>query len=211
MVEIRIRSLGVNEALGTRAKFIMNSCVGRFGMDVARHKSTKFVTEKNLTRNIRTPLTERYENLKSTEFQPSVYEVVKNKKVIVDQIPVAISLFIYENSKLHFFRFVLMLHEFLVPGSYRLQYCDTDSLMLSMSGKNIDDIVRSDKRRDWFEIEKPRWFADETPRQQKTPGYLKSEMRVENGTSVCLSSKVSESELKYILGRSTQNLCKVKI
>ena len=63
LVEIRIASLGVNEALGTRAKFIMNSCVGRFGMDVARHKSTKFVTEKNLTRNIRTPLTERYENL----------------------------------------------------------------------------------------------------------------------------------------------------
>ena len=43
-------------------------------------------------------------------------------------------------------------------------------------------------RSQWPEI-KEKWFADETPEKQKTPGYMKEEFRSSDGCFVGLSSK----------------------
>ena len=132
LVEIRIKSVGTNPALGDRAKFTLNSACGRFGLNLERQRNTKFALETNLKSNVRTPLVERYHAV-NAEYETGVFEIIKKKAKITDSVAVHCSLFVYQLSKLHFLNFVLVLHEYLREGSYRLVYCDTDSLMISMS------------------------------------------------------------------------------
>lgn len=188
LVEVRIKSVGTNPAKGDRAKYALNSAIGKFGLNLVRQRNTTFALEKNLQNNIRTPLVERYHTV-NAEYETGVFEIVKKKSKIKDTIAVHCSLFIYQLSKLHFLNFVLVLHEYFREGSFRLVYCDTDSLMLSLESTDLDDLVVPEKLSDWKQNVYPKWFADETPRQQKWPGYLKSEFATKNGTMCALSSK----------------------
>ena len=121
MVNVRINSYGTNKPLGDRAKFTLNSCVGRFGMNLIKHRNTSYALEANLYRHIRTPLVEKERRLVS-EYDIPIHEVTKRRRSDVDKVPVHISLFVYQLSKLLFFRFVLILHEYLQPDSYTLCY-----------------------------------------------------------------------------------------
>ena len=67
----------------------------------------------------------------------------------------------------------MVLDEYLEKGSFRLAYCDTDSLLVCMTADSIDDLVVQEKRAEWDTSVKPVWFADNTPKGQKTPGFLK--------------------------------------
>jgi len=86
LVEVRINSVNVNAALGDRAKFTLNSSVGRFGMNLSKHRNTKFVRKENLARHIRTPLLEKERTLVS-EYPVDIHEVVKKKRRVVDTVP----------------------------------------------------------------------------------------------------------------------------
>ena len=55
-----------------------------------------------------------------------------------------------------------------------------------MTENSLDDLVKPDRKKEWEEIIKPRWFADDTPRGQKTPGYLKEEFTTDNGRYIGL-------------------------
>ena len=56
-----------------------------------------------------------------------------------------------------------------------------------MAGQSLDELVRPELLEEWQKEIKPRWFADETPRSQKTPGLLKSEFSITAGEFVALS------------------------
>lgn len=202
LVEERIKYNKVNDARSDRAKFTLNSACGRFGLNLERQRKTKFALEENLQQNVRSPLVERYHELHG-EYQTGIFEIIKKKSKITDKIPVQCSLAIYQLSKLHFLDFVIVLHKYLRPLSFRLVYADTDSLMLSMSGDTLDDLVREDKLDDWKTNVYPKWFADpEDRRQQKLPGLLKSEFRTQNGSMCALSPKC------YMITDDTQNRIK---
>ena len=96
-------------------------------MNLDHHRSTKFVHADNLRRHNRTPLLQKEQEL-LTEYSTNVFEISKKKRFNTDKIPITISLFIYQQSKLHFYKFVMLLHDYLVTGSYKLLYMDTDSL-----------------------------------------------------------------------------------
>jgi len=147
LVEVRIRSVNSNTSVGDRAKFTLNSCVGRFGLNLSKHRVTKFVRKENLSRHVRTPLLEKERSLVS-EYETNLHEVVKKKRTDVDKIPgsslscssdifqylktnmletyelilVHVSLFVYQMSKLWFFKFIKILHEFMIPDSFTLGY-----------------------------------------------------------------------------------------
>jgi hypothetical protein len=121
MVKVRINSFGANKPLGDRAKFTMNSCIGRFGMNLEKHRTTKFVLKENLYRSTRTPLLEKNSCLIS-EYPINIHEIIKKKKNIVDTIPVQISMFVYQLSKLWLYKFVLILHDNLMPKSFTIAY-----------------------------------------------------------------------------------------
>ena len=61
--------------------------------------------------------------------------------------------------------------------------------MIAMSATNLDDLVVPDKMEKWMTEVKPKWIAEDTPRGQKTPGFLKKEFESENGQYIGLSSK----------------------
>ena len=58
---------------------------------------------------------------------------------------------------------------------------DTDSILISICGDNLADVVKPEKRSDWETKIVPKWFANESPRSQKEPGLLKSEFSSSTG------------------------------
>jgi len=95
-------------------------------------------------------------------------------------------LFVYQQSKLWFFKFILTLFEFLEPDSFTLAYLDTDSILIGMTADSLDDLVLPEKKDEWITTTKKIWFADSSPRGQKTPGFLKEEFSSTDGKYIGL-------------------------
>ena len=62
--------------------------------------------------------------------------------------------------------------------------------MIALTECSLDDLVKPEMQQKWVKAKK-KWFADESPEQQKTPGYLKEEFSSENGLYIGLSAKVN--------------------
>lgn len=78
-----------------------------------------------------------------------------------------------------------MFLKYLDTSGMRLLYCDTDSIFYSLGVDNLDDLVRADKKDEWFNEIKPQWFAmpktdrRENAIQQRKPGSYLFESNVE--------------------------------
>ena len=147
-------------------------------------RKTSFATSENLYRHNRTPLLESEYQLQS-EYEVNLHEISKKKKRILDDVPTHIALFIYQTSKLIFFEFVIDLFNCLEEYRFKICYCDTDSIMLALVEDSLDDLVKPGKEAEWNQI-KSKWFADSSPRSQKTPGLLKEEFTTTTGSFVGL-------------------------
>ena len=55
-----------------------------------------------------------------------------------------------------------------------------------MTESSLDDLVKDDQKTRWETEIKPKWFADETPKGQKTPGLLKEEFSSTDGRYIGL-------------------------
>ena len=63
-------------------------------------------------------------------------------------------------------------------------------MFLSLSETEIDNLVKPEKREEYFRDIKPKWFVlDDTPEQQREPGLLKTEFSTTNGSAVMLTPK----------------------
>ena len=68
-------------------------------------------------------------------------EITMKPKKVEDDKPIVMAAAILQNSKLHFLKFVYeVLYEFLRPGTFRLNYADTDSLCISKFLKHLTDL-----------------------------------------------------------------------
>ena len=114
MVDIRIDAKKTgNNPLGERAKFCLNSCVGRFGLvqvchryfyenvdiliikvilslNSAKHRNTTFVAASNERKHTKSPLLVSCREI-SSEYKIPLLEIVKKKRNMTDKIPVHIS------------------------------------------------------------------------------------------------------------------------
>ena len=63
---------------------------------------------------------------------------------------------------------------------------DTDSIMIAMTADKIEQLVKPGLEDDWKNLIVPKWFADDTPTGQKTPGFLKEEFTSNNGRYIGL-------------------------
>ena len=90
-------------------------------MNIKERKRTIFVTSKNLNRHVHSPLVEREREM-VTEYPTHIHEITKQRREMTDDIPVIVPLFVYQLSKLHFYKFVMFLDAHLVQGSFRLCY-----------------------------------------------------------------------------------------
>ena len=63
--------------------------------------------------------------------ESELIEITMTPKKVYDDKPVTMAAAILSNSKLHFLRFIYkVVFRFFRPGSYKLCYCDTDSIAI---------------------------------------------------------------------------------
>ena len=176
----------------------MGNCgYGATLMDNAKHTRLSFAAEKNLDKHINNPL------LKTcTELNEHIFEVEKQHKTIVRNLPLQIGAAVYSYAKLRMLEFWEFINKFLVNDLYQLMVMDTDSLYIAFARDTVDECVKPELREKWA-TEKWEWFSSEdnetkvdfegeeiTEAQwdRRTPGKFKIEY---NGTGqACLNSKV---------------------
>ena len=94
-------------------------------MNIEKRRKTRVVGRDFVGRNALKPLLERMTLLKP-EYRPDadrhLYELTMKKRCDTDKIPVTISLFVYQLSKLHFFKFVLMIKEHFEEDAFKICY-----------------------------------------------------------------------------------------
>ena len=80
------------------------------------------------------------------------------KKRVNWNLPLQVGLFVYSNAKLFVLRFYYeCIKVFFNEEDYELCEMDTDSLYMMISAQCLDDIVKEDKRREFYQIYKT-WF-----------------------------------------------------
>lgn len=114
-----------------------------------------------------------------------------DKKTIEDKFPVHLGNAVLQYSKLHFTRFVYFIWKHLVPGSFRLVYCDTDSIAFATTKTAVptDDTPRArmaavlyplvrPEMMSSFESEWESWFVlSNTTYEKRYPGKLKCKFK----------------------------------
>ena len=183
--------------LGETSKTKGNCGYGRTLMDKFKHTKTSFVQEKNVDVHLSNPLFKSLE-----ELGESVFEVNKQKRKVVLDLPIQIGLAVYSYAKLHMLEFWEFINSFLMQSHYQLMEMDTDSLYIAFAKENIDDCVKPELRSRWLK-EKSEWFVSEDTTtkvdfdgtdvsiaqwDKRTPGKFKPEF--EGLGMICLNSKV---------------------
>ena len=169
------------------------------------------------------------------EFMTDFVEIISKKRVITDEVPgkpsieklsteklsmgklsmeecpcpksilVHYNFFILANSKLHILKSMNFFIRNLDTTGFRINYMDTDSIVMSVS-KPIDDLVLPHRKGVWQRT-KPKWFVmnSKCPHEKREPGkfivfntmclcyfkgLLKEEFKIQNGVAVFLSPKL---------------------
>ena len=74
----------------------------------------------------------KHENVLENETgDHELVEICMTPKTVYDDKPVAMAAAILSNSKLHFLKFIYeVVFRYFIPGSFKLCYCDTDSIAI---------------------------------------------------------------------------------
>ena len=187
LVSMRIQATeDKNDEHQLLAKLMLNSSWGRLAMNLNNRRETKYIRSKDLSDNTDLHLESSIPLF--TEYKIDILELKKKKRVINDRIPVHVALFILQNSKLHMMKFLDFLYNHLKFGSYRLLYMDTDSFTFSLSD-SILNLIRPDAKQS-FEKLKSEWFlTNNSAREKRFPGKMKSEFSTKNGVFYGCSPK----------------------
>ena len=181
---------------GETAKTKGNAAVGITMIDKTRHMSVKHCEQNNVGRHIQNPLFKSLD-----ELNDGIYEIEKNKKKVVHDVPLQIGIAVYSYAKLNLLTFWDFINTYLVNDYYQLMECDTDSLYIAFAKETIDECVKPELKEEWDRVKynffssdsnEPIEFAGKTiPFKQydkRTPGKYKPEF--EGIGMICLNSKV---------------------
>ena len=58
--------------------------------------------------------------------------------------------------------------------------------MIAMTADKIEELVKPGLEDEWQSVIMPKWFADDSPAGQKTPGFLKEEFTTNQGRYIGL-------------------------
>ena len=105
-----------------------NSSYGKLLENPIKYTQAKIIGEDKVGKYLKKLRLQGLEPLETEDGDLPFFEVTQTKKRVDDSFPVHIGNAVLQHSKLHFLRFVYFLHKYLVPGSIRLVYCDTDSI-----------------------------------------------------------------------------------
>lgn len=120
-----------NGPLELAYKIIGNSGYGKLGEAVSRYTNTKLGDDAYHRKQSKSAFFKNENILTQEDGDHELIEVSMTPKTVDDDKPIAMATAILQNSKLHFLKFVYeVLWKYLQPGSFRLNYADTDSLCI---------------------------------------------------------------------------------
>ncbi|CAG5101507.1 Oidioi.mRNA.OKI2018_I69.YSR.g17157.t1.cds [Oikopleura dioica] len=224
ITEGRIKAiLDKENELGLVYKTVGNSSYGKLGQKVGQptnvYGDTRFLTEQSRKKTFK-----YFTPLEMEDGDCDYYEITRNSTKVTDNKPLPMCVAILQHSKLLFLRFIYdVVFEFFEPGSYKLCYCDTDSIAIATTrsaksgrttrlGKSEDTFfpIVKEGRLEEFKKVWTKWFVlDDTTRTEKTPGLLKVEWETSVGSLVALTCKTYQCEGKdnkpeEVIKRSTK-------
>ena len=134
-----------NESLELAYKIIGNRCYltikmyftlyfsgyGKMGECVKRYTNTRLGNDKRLKREMKSAHFKDANILTMENGEHDIIEIDMRPRKIADSKPIVMAKSILQNSKLHFLNFIYnVLGKYLIPGSFVLNYADTDSICI---------------------------------------------------------------------------------
>ena len=188
---------GVERKMAGEAMKLMGNCgYGYTVMNRSNHTRTSFAKLKNLNKHTKNPLLKIYE-----ELNEDIFEVQKQKRTIMHDLPLHVGIAVYSYAKLRMLQFWKFIHEYLDNDLYQFMEMDTDSLYIAFAKDTIDECVKPHLKEAW-EQEKYKWFSSDDAKckfkfedeiitfkqyDKRTPGKFK--MEYEGEGMFCLNSK----------------------
>ena len=101
------------------------------GENVSRYSNTIIGDDAKLKLKSVSPFFKHENFLNMENGDHDSVEITMKPKKVYDNKPVPMAAAILSNSKLHFLRFIYeVVFKFFTPGSFKLCYCDTDSIAI---------------------------------------------------------------------------------
>ena len=134
-------------------KLLGNSSYGKTITNNTNHCDVKFVNDADDQKLRNSPLFK-----KSTPLGPDWNEVESKKEVLNHKLPLHIGYFVYQYAKLRMLQFHFdLIDKYIDRADYQLCEMDTDSYYAVLSKPNLEDAIRPELRREFFE-EYHHWF-----------------------------------------------------
>ncbi len=143
-------------------KLLGNSGYGKTITNKEKHRQIHYCDDKEAPNKVNEV---QFRQLNALD--DDLYEVEMAKKAIKYDLPEHIGFFTYQYAKLKMLEFYFgCLLKFIDPRDFCYVEMDTDSAYLSLSGESIDDVVKPEMRREFYE-EWDRWFPAEACAEHK--------------------------------------------
>ena len=137
-------------------KLLGNSAYGKTITNIAKHADVTFVSDKDLGKKVAHPL---WKN--TTPLGENLNEVETLKSKLVHRLPSHVGFFVYQLAKLRMLDFHFeCVDKYIDRSNYELCEMDTDSLYMVLSTASLEEAVRPELRRAFFE-EYHHWFPSE--------------------------------------------------
>ena len=134
------------------AKLTGNSLYSTTLINKDKHRVITYCDDSTVNEEVNNP---RFVNLEVVS--PGIYKVTSLKKKVIHDLPIQNDLF-YLNAKLTMLRFLYdFLSKFCQKERLSLLECDIDSYYCALAEPDLDDCVKSEKRRELF-TEKPNYL-----------------------------------------------------
>ena len=167
-------------------KLLGNSSYGKTITNKERHRDVKYCDAKEASKLVNDS---HFRVL--TPLDDNTYEVEMSKKKIKLDLPLHIGFFVYQYAKKRMLEFYYdCLDVFVDRRQFQLMEMDTDSQYLAITGRTLDEVVRPEKRREFFEAW-PEWFPAEACDQHHTD-FVDTKCRGEDWTTTdecCMQRK----------------------
>ena len=126
---------------GETSKTMGNSAYGRTQMNKFAHTKVTFTKEINVPKLVASPFSKTMQ-----EPNGDVYEIEKQKRKVLLDLPMQIGIAVYSYAKLRLIEFWEFTNTYLMNDHYQLMECDTDSSYIAFAKNNIDECVKPELR-----------------------------------------------------------------
>ena len=169
--------------IGEAAKTVGNSAYGRTGMNKNKFQKIKYCNEQQFNR-----AKNNYFYYDAEEYD-GMYEVTKNAKTVLQNIPIQVAFSVLNYAKLRMVEFYYdCISKYLDTTDFQYVYMDTDSAYMALTDK-FENLIKPELR-DEYETDKNNWFPrtdtnENQAHDKRKPGLFKIEYEGDGIIALC--------------------------